>query len=343
MRIRVLGGGWFGCHIASTLLADGHDVELHEMTRRLFSGASGNNPARCHLGFHYPRSHLTRAACQAHQAEFLRVYGGLTRAVPVNLYAVAAHDSFVDFGTYTKVLRGDVAFVEVHDPREFGLCNVEGAVLTGERHIVIDAARVHFESALGDRVRYGVSALAVDDRRWDLTIDCTFCALDGANVDRYEPCLTVLLEGSTERAVTIMDGPFGSVYPWNEDKRLSSLTSASLTPFSKTCRTWQAARAVLDGLSAADLEQRAEAMLAQMAHFWPEVRDRYRVADYRLSIRAMPRSAADARLPDIIQVGKRALRVRAGKIDAIFAATREVQALLPGFASAKVSRKRRAA
>jgi hypothetical protein len=328
MKVRVLGGGWFGCHIAKTLIGEGHDVELHEKADRLFSGASGSNPARLHVGFHYPRSHATRAACQAHQAEFLQTYGALTRAIPVNLYAVAAHDSLVDFGTYTRVLRGEVEFLEAYAPAEFGLQNVEGAVLTGERHIVIDEARAYFERCLGDRVRYRTSALMVDDRRWDLTVDCTFCALDGENVDRYEPCVMALLEGPPDKAVTIMDGPFGSVYPWNPALGLSSLTSASLTPFRKDCRTWREADALLDELSEVEVAKRAEAMLEQMAHFWPEVRDRYRIIGHRLSIRAMPRSAADTRLPDVIRVGVRAVRVRAGKIDAVFEAARRVRALL---------------
>jgi glycerol-3-phosphate dehydrogenase len=65
VKIRVLGGGWYGCHIALALIGDGHEVEIHETRERIFEGASGSIPARLHLGFHYPRSRMTRAACQA--------------------------------------------------------------------------------------------------------------------------------------------------------------------------------------------------------------------------------------------------------------------------------------
>jgi hypothetical protein len=44
----------------------------------------------------------------------------------------------------------------------------------------------------------------------------------------------------------------------------------------------------------------------------------------------MPRSAADARLVDVVRVGERALRVRAGKIDAIFHAERLVREMIGG-------------
>lgn len=330
MRIRVVGAGWYGCAIATGLLADGHEIEVHELADHIFAGASGGIPARLHLGApHYPRSALTRAACNEHRVEFMARYGHLTRNVPVNLYAIAAQDSLVDFGTYLDVLKaGAVEFITVHDPAEFGLVNVEGAVLTGERHIVTRKARQHFEEALAGHVRFGVGIGDIDDPKWDRTIDCTFAALDNGNVDRYEPCVTVLLEGPTDRSVTIVDGQFPSLYVWDEEQDLSSLTSASLTPFSKTCRTYGEAKALLEGLTKAEIRVRCEALLAQIAEFWPAVGSLYGISEYRLSIRAMPRSASDTRLVDVARIGERTIRVRAGKIDAVVQAERIVKGML---------------
>lgn len=322
MTVRVIGGGWYGCHLSAALIARGYEVELHEAADRLFAGASGGNPARLHRGFHYPRSRLTRAACLDHADAFMELYGKLTRAIPINLYAVAADESMVDFGNYVGSLRGEVPFLAVEEPAIYGLQRVEGAVLTAERHIVIDDAREHFSGLLKGSVILGSSPGLVDDPAFELTVDCTFCALDAEAVDRYEPCLTVLLEGPTDKAVTIMDGPFPSIYPWKETEALSSLTSARFTPLSKTCRTYADARATLAAAleDAAGLGVRCVDMLDQIAGFWPAARDLYRIADFRLSVRAMPRSGADARLVDVIRVGDRALRVRAGKIDAVFRA-----------------------
>lgn len=317
MKVRVLGGGWYGCSVALDLIADGHDVQVHEVADRIFAGASGGNPARSHLGFHYPRSGLTQAACIDHNKEFMRRYGFMTRGVPVNIYAVASEQSMVDYSQYVSAFRGRVDLIEV-DPAEYGLRNVEGAILTGERHIVIDKARAWFAEKLAGRVRFGVPFDAVDHPAWDLTVDCTFCANDEENIDRFEPCVTALLKGPTDKAVTIMDGPFGSIYPWNEEQSLCSLTSASLTPISKTCRTYADARDILALQTGAMLSERAYAMLDQMANYWPEARDLFRIEEFKLSIRAMPRSAADSRLVDVVRVGERGLRVRAGKIDAVF-------------------------
>lgn len=325
MRIRILGAGFYGCHTATALLADGHDVTVFDSALEIFSGASGAMPARLHMGQHYPRSHATRSACQEHAPEFMRLYGHLTHGVPVNIYAVAAKDSLVDFAQYRETLRREIEFVTVHDPAELGLRNVEGALLTGERHLVIRKAKAHFEAALAGRLRLGAEQTGGDVFDW--TIDCTFAALATRDVDRYEPCLTVLLSGPTEVAVTVMDGPFPSLYPFDEEEGISSLTSALLTPLSKSCRTYREARDMLDHSRQADLYDRAKNMVEQMAHYWPAVRSRYEIAGLRTAVRAMPRSAADARLVDVHREG-RMIWVRAGKIDAVLAAERAVKALI---------------
>lgn len=323
MKIRILGGGIYGCHLAIALLSDGHEVDLHEIKDTLFAGASGGCPARLHIGPHYPRSGLTQAACQEHQAEFMARYGHLTHGVPINIYAIAAQDSLVDFRSYCDTLRGRVEYINVM-PHEHGLENVEGALLTGERHVLMDKARAWFTEQIGAHVKFGVAPGAVDDAPWDMTLDATFCANDAENIDRFEPCVMALLRGPTDKAVTIVDGQFGSVYPWNEEQGLSSLTSAKFTPISKTCRSWPEAKYILDTQTVTNLEERGEAMMKQMAYYWPGVSE-YRIVDYKRTIRAMPRSAADSRLVDVVKIGERALRVRAGKIDAVFHAERVIK------------------
>lgn len=325
MRVRVLGGGFYGASIALSLLADNHDVEVHEIADRLFAGASGNIPARLHLGApHYSRSYATRQACLEHNGQFLQRYGFLTRGVRTNLYAIAVDESLVDFGTYKQILKSDIECLTVHDPAEYGLRNVEGAMLTGERHILCDAARDHFTQALDGRVRYNTGPDEPGD--WDFTIDATFCANSAAGVSRYEPCLILLLEGRSDTAITIVDGPFPSLYPWDEDRNLCSLSSAQWTPFSKSCKTYAEARAILDGLTKADLDAQAEGMIASMERFYPAIRE-YKVMEYRTSIRAMPLSGADTRLVDVQHDGN-LIRVRAGKIDAIIAAEQEVRRIM---------------
>jgi hypothetical protein len=321
----------YGAHLSVALVAAGYNVVCHETADRVFAGASGAIPARLHTGQHYSRSKLTRQACQEHQAEFMSVYGKFTHGIGVNIYAIAEHDSLVDLGTYKQVLRDEIEFITIYRPSEFGLRNVEGAILTGERHILVDKLRDHFTKVLDGRIEFGVPPGPVDDPAWDVTLDATFCANESAGIDRYEACLTVLLEGPTDRAVTICDGPFPSIYPWDEDRSLCSLTSAKWTPLARY-KTWKEARYFLDErCTKAQLDQHANVMFAQMATYYPRIRDEYRIVDYRTAIRALPRSAADARLCEVIRVGERGIRIRAGKLDAIFHAERQVKAMLKEF------------
>lgn len=327
MRIRVLGAGWYGCHTAITLMRAGHDVEIHESKDSIFAGASGAIPARLHLGFHYPRSQATREACQEHTKDFMAHYGHLTKLVPLNIYAIAKNDSLVDFGQYVKTMTGEVDFIRISeaDAPVYGLQNIEGALLTGERHVIPSLARKYFESIIGDKVVYNSTPDLVDDPAYDWTIDCTFCANDSAGVDRYEPCIVGLLKGPTDKAITIMDGPFSSLYPWDEEKELNSLSSAKWSPLSKECRTWEQANEVIEMVPPSMIEEHLVGMMRDIATYFPQAATEYDIRNYRLSIRAMPRSGADSRLVEVAKVGKKAIRVRAGKIDAVIAAAKYIK------------------
>lgn len=327
MKIKIIGAGWFGCHLACSLLEDGHYVELHEAEREIFAGASGKIPARLHLGApHYPRSVVTQQACKSHQEAFMAKYGQLTRAVPINIYAIANNLSLIDFGTYLNVLKNQIEFLTIYDPAEFGLKNVEGAVMTGERHIVIDRAKNYFQEKVSS-ILFLNSQTTLEDTYFDYVIDCTFCSNDEYMIDRFEPCIVLLLRGLSDKAVTIMDGPFPSLYPWNEEENLLSLSSAKFTPLSKTCKTWGEAKHILDNITRREFVQIGEEMIQSMEEFYPFIRT-YEIVDYMFSIRAMPLSHADTRLVHIVEAPPNIIRIRAGKIDAVLDAETQVKEIL---------------
>lgn len=324
MKIRILGAGFYGCHLAFELIADGHDVVIHEIKGAIFEGASGKIPARLHQGFHYPRSKKTRLACQEHIPEFMKVYGRFTRSVEINIYAIAEDHSIVDYPQYVDTLSREVPFSEI-EPKAFGLQNVEGAMLTAERHIVVDDVKNYFERKLEGFIVFERGANLIDTPEYDLTIDATFCANDSAGIDRYEPCVVGLLEGPTDTAVTIMDGPFSSLYPWKERQSLCSISSAKWTPISKQCKTWHEAKYILDHLRPVQIKDNAYEMMDDLSKYYPSLKEKYTLIDTMTSIRAMPLSGADARLVDVVKIGDRALRIRAGKIDAVIHAAKLVK------------------
>ncbi len=317
MKIRILGSGFYGCHIGKVLSKNGYDIQIHEIKDQIFKGASGSNPARLHAGFHYPRSKETRELSQKNYTRFMVQYGSLTRAVPVNIYAIAKDDSLVDYANYVQSLRSEIEFIEIHDPSEFGLDNVEGAILTGERHILVNKVREYFIDYFKGKIKYNVKPDDFSDKDFDLTIDCTFCSLGREGVDRYEPCITFVFEGSYDKAVTIMDGKFPSFYSHYEQNTVS-LTSAKYTPLGK-CKTTEEAQAILDDLTNNDIIEIKSSSVDLMSHYYPMFLKEYRCLDHLLAIRALPRSGADGRIYGIIQDGN-TIKLRAGKIDGIFAA-----------------------
>lgn len=57
--ILIIGGGFFGAHLAQQFARAGHRVQLIEREGTLMSRASYANQGRIHQGYHYPRSILT--------------------------------------------------------------------------------------------------------------------------------------------------------------------------------------------------------------------------------------------------------------------------------------------
>jgi hypothetical protein len=327
MKIRIVGAGFYGCHLAKDLLDAGHDVEVHESRSGIFQGASGSIPARIHQGFHYPRSKKTRDACLRHADEFEKHYAPFIRSVGTNIYAIAQDRSLVDFEQYVDTLSHEVPFEIIRDLEHYGLQNVEGALLTEEKHIVTDDVRAYYEKELGPVLKFGIKPDQIDDPKYDLTVDATFCAYDNEYIDRFEPCVVGLLEGDCDTAVTIMDGPFGSLYPWNPDKRQLSLSSAKYTPFSKSCRTYQEAQAILHQQTNWDRTKRIGDMAEDVAKYYPKIKN-FEIKKAMVSVRAMPLSGADTRLIDILKIGKTGLRVRAGKIDAVVEAAAKIRSMI---------------
>jgi hypothetical protein len=159
-----------------------------------------------------------------------------------------------------------------------------------------------------------------------MTIDCTFCANEAAGVDRYEPCLVVLLEGPTDRAVTIMDGPFPASTRGTRSGPVLALERAP-HPVLQGDQDVVGGRGGVAGRDPVEIATRADAMIAQMAEFYPAI-SAYTPVDYRLSVRAMPLSGADMRLVDVVRLGDRLLRVRAGKIDAVLHAEKMIRGMM---------------
>jgi glycine/D-amino acid oxidase-like deaminating enzyme len=332
----IIGGGWYGCHIATSLRALGFGVTLFEQNNRLLHEASGNNQFRLHQGFHYPRHYATRMQSRDGFSRFVERYPGLSRPVAENLYAVPRGDSLIDFLTYRIIMTSSgIDFSELPETPP-GLANIEGCLKATERVLLTGRARSYFADRLGADVVLGQrveaiqehgNAVRIDGKRFDFAIDATWGHYRKPPIDLYyEPTLLLYYEANAPfPAVTMVDGPLCSVYP-TEDSSIFTLSSVPYTPLGRF-DTAAAARAALSTVDTATVTAKRAEMEQQIARYIPDFRGTFSFMGPQLSIKTKPTGAYDDRSCHVYQQG-RVFSVMSGKIDTIFFAVERILSMI---------------
>lgn len=193
-RIAVIGGGWYGCHIASSMMALGFSVRLFEQNDRLLHEASGNNQFRLHLGFHYPRHAGTRIQSRDGFSRFVERYNDLSRAVEENIYAVPRQTSLIDFDTYKLIMTATGIPYQSVDRCSVELQNVDGMMRAEERVILIDKARHYFSNHLRHVISLSVKIVSlehmerhiiVNGEKFDYVVDATWGHYSKVPIETY--------------------------------------------------------------------------------------------------------------------------------------------------------------
>ncbi len=335
-KIAIVGAGWYGCHIGSSLKSLGFDVVIFEQHDRPLHEASGNNQFRLHLGFHYPRHHRTRIQSRDGFMRFIERYPQLSREIPENIYAVPREDSLIDFQTYKLIMTSSgIDFREVREC-SVPMRGIDGILIAAERVLLIERARRYFEQRLGDSLRLSTrvqkieqtpASVDVDGERFDLLIDATWGHLLGLPLKMfYEPTMLLYLETQDPfPAVTLVDGPLTSVYP-TEDPNIYTLSSVPHTPLGRVDSP-EAARAIRDGVTEELVEQKYKLMSDQISKYLPDFRDHFRLLGPQLAIKTKPVGAFDDRSCYVYRRG-RTISVMSGKIDTIFFAMEQIVNIL---------------
>lgn len=323
--IAIVGGGWFGCHIAKQLKERGTPFRLFEQRARLFDGASGFNQHRLHLGFHYPRTAATRRQSRVGFGRFVEEYPGLSSEVDRNIYAMPKHRSVIDFETYKTIMRHDnLHFTEV-DAASLGLVDVEGAVVCRERLIETNQARDYFTRILGDSVEYQSTVTNYQSLGFDQVVNCTYQTWQRGFQDiHYEPCVMLLAASESRQALTLVDGPFNTIYPF--EPGLSTVYSVRRSRLG-SYGNYQFAQQHLDRFTQEDWRSLCRVVTAEIERYYPAFRDMYQFVDCHKSVRCCSTAASDERVCRILQQGN-VIHVLSGKIDSIFYAAAEVLACL---------------
>lgn len=334
--IAVIGGGFYGCHIALTLNSLGFNVKLFEKNNELLSEASGNNQFRLHMGFHYPRHFETRVQSRDGFIRFNERYPLFSRAVNNNYYAVPKYDSLIDFRTYKAIMSSSgIDFIEAQTVPHF-FKDIEGCIVAQERVLFVDTARNYFTKQLESILflNHEIKSIVdksdqiyVDGEPFDFTIDSTWGHLKELQENVYfEP--TILFYCSTQNefpAVTLVDGDLCSVYP-TQNNNIYTLSSVPHTPLGNFSVAKDAKQALLN-LSSHVIDEKKLLMRNQISKYIPDFDNIFRFEEPQLSIKTKLKGL-HANRSCYVSLQGRSFSVMSGKIDTVFFATDKILSLL---------------
>ena len=335
-RVAIIGGGWYGCHIASSLMALGFAVRLFEQNDRLLHEASGNNQFRLHLGFHYPRHAETRIQSRDGFSRFVERYSSLSRPVEDNIYIVPSRTSLIDYDTYKLIMTATgIPYHTIQDCK-VDLKDIDGMMRTEERVILIDKARHYFTAHLQqilslsvkiDTVQQMDRSVIVNGERFDYVVDATWGHFSSPPVEAYfEPTLLLYFEGDSGLpALTFVDGPLYSIYP-TEERNIYTLSSVPHTPIGQF-RSASEARSARDAVDSNLVREKLRLMVDQACENVVGFRDQYRFIGPQISIKTKPVGSSDNRSCYVGRSG-RIFTVMSGKIDTIFFATERILSMM---------------
>lgn len=315
MKIAIVGGGWVGCHLAKVLKSE--DVVLIDKNEKLFSETSFRNQNRLHRGFHYARNSKTRKLCQDTFVRFLQEYGDLVDAVPDNWYCVPEVESTIDYGTFKKIFY-DLPGYYPTPVKPKSLTNIEGGICVDERYINFKKAHEYFNRKLSGVYAYkdikDVNEL-VDE--FDLVINCTNNHLKDPNcpTSYYELALTLLYKKKAVTefgALTLVDGEFFSIYPYQDD--IFTLSDVEHTPILRTKNLDEIQNFVF---REDKLEKKKEQFTDKILRYYPGFSDDFEYYDYFLSTKSKFNTGSADRYPYISMNGK-VIHCFTGKIQGIY-------------------------
>lgn len=335
-RFAVIGGGWYGCHLASKLLDAGYQVQVFEARGSFLTGAGQQNQLRLHQGFHYLRSYQTRLEASLGFLRFIETYPSFSSAVEENFYAIPTALSNIDFETILQISKASALDFDIIEPKLVPwLSNVDGIIKTGERLVRVERAKAFFSKKLASVTSFNtqINAQAMDllSSQYDLVIDTTYSSQFSNNTrNLYEA--TLLGEFDLDenappvQALTLIDGPFWSIYP-TEEIKTRSLSHVTLSPLFQSTDESE----VEDYIESCSLGFQNEVlsrMIFSVQKFVPDLEKSLLSIRPRFITKKIKTSDSAASREVQLSIAENVLSIRQGKIDAIFTAEDELFRLL---------------
>lgn len=250
-KIVIIGGGWYGCYSA-LLLQDKYEVILIEKNDDIFNESSYYNQNRLHLGYHYSRNFNTRNLCKNGFNRFFEKFEkhNIIDKIKNNYYLIS-NDSFLDYQTIYSIYKYEDYNFKIIDNTLFS--NIHKNIISVDECVInSDKSKYYFKkNIINCNILLNKKVINIDNNHntdnkrqiflndrsqieCDLIIDCTFNALNlSSKKYKYEKTISLLFKKVSEitfDAITIIDGPFFSLYPHDVSNNIYTLTDVEFTP-----------------------------------------------------------------------------------------------------------------
>jgi hypothetical protein len=333
INIAIIGAGWFGCHIATEILSKfkKFSVTIFEEKSDIFEGASGYNQNRLHLGFHYPRSKITRQQSKKGFEMFLRKYPNFSKKINNNFYAVEnSNKTHLNFKEFCKVCKNTKLKFKILNQNKYGFKNIEGLIQCDERLILVDEAKKFFKKKLKNNLLLNFKVDNIKkkknfevnqfDKKFDILINCTWQKFN--NIKKwnliYEVCVCLIyqkikLKKKEEDCLTVMDGPFYTLYQWK--KRLYNLYSVKYSRIKKF-KFYSSATRAIKNLALADKYKLKTKIENYFLNYYPEFLNHFKFKKFFSTIRTIKINSNDDRNFEL-NIKNNQIDILSGKIDHI--------------------------
>lgn len=236
----IVGAGWYGCYTAQMLDKFNIKYDIIDKNDEIFQGASLKNQNRLHLGFHYPRNYKTRFECKIGYYKFLETYPNFIS--DIKSYYIVSKKSLIDYVTYTNIFKyentnyQEISNINNINNIKINLNNIDGNILlTEEKYINPFIVSNYFKNnnkIKDSLIKYSKN---INYDNYSHVLDCTFGQLLNNNNVFYELCIILLYKCKNNIyppiGITIMDGKFFSIYPYDINNNIYTVTHVKYTPF----------------------------------------------------------------------------------------------------------------
>ena len=293
MRVLVVGTGWYGCEVARKLDELGVDFEMVDRRNDFFAESSSRNQNRLHFGgFHYSRSHVTRVECRRGYDRFVEEYPDFSKEV--DSYYLIARESILDFETYLAIFKHEsspftVQTLDTLTSRGIRFCPsvVDGSrvLLVKERWIDFTKVKKHFKTKFGPKllafsegllnVSPDFEDVVFDGSKYDLMFDATYGKMFPLDNSVFEVCLTLLyrrkdVSQRNSPSVTVVDGNFFSLYPYDVENNVFTLTHVLYTPLFSSTNLAEVETFSRQSISSQSISQRKALIEKDVCGWWPD-------------------------------------------------------------------------